>query len=277
MEVQLVVDYLSATIYGVVQGLAEFLPISSSGHLALLPGALGISDPGVAFDLAMHVGTAMAVMIYFRQEVMALLISTFKLLRPGAPKDASSFFALNLIIATLTTIVIALGIKDIAASWGRGVEIIAINLLLFAILMSFADLFSPIKAITGKGAMESKLMWRHALLIGLFQGMAVFPGVSRSGATLTISRFLGLTRKESTRFSFVLSLPIIIGGFITKLPELMADGSKFNLYPALFGVGVSLVVGLLTIIFFLKFIERLGLIPFALYRVFLAVTILGSL
>ncbi|MBT7768293.1 MAG: undecaprenyl-diphosphate phosphatase [Bdellovibrionales bacterium] len=277
MEIEQAVDYLNATIYGVVQGLAEFLPISSSGHLALLPKYLGIIDPGVAFDLAMHVGTALAVVIYFHREVGSLLVSTFQLLHPGRKRDANSFFALNLIIATITTIVIALAVKDLAASWGRGVEIIAINLMIFAVLMSLADLFAPVRAITGKLTMERQLMWKNALLIGLFQGMAVFPGVSRSGATLTISRWLGLTRSEATRFSFVLSLPIILGGFITKLPELSGEQAGLSFYPLLWGGVISLVVGILTIIFFLKFIERVGLLPFALYRIFLAAAILGGL
>ena len=270
-------DYFSASLYGIVQGITEFLPVSSSGHLALLPQFLKITDPGVAFDLTMHVGTALAVIFYFRKELKALIKDTFWFFLRRPEKLSSRYFLpLYMLTSTVTTVFLVLIFKDLVVKLGaRGPQIIAFNLAFFGILMVLAD---RKKETSNEGErMVQQNQWKKALMIGVFQGFAIFPGVSRSGATLTISRFLGLERKEASRYSFLLSLPIILGGFVTKLPELVHEGSSVSLGACFWGTFISFIVGLLSIHLFLKLIQNLGLGIYAFYRVLLAGVILWVL
>lgn len=249
---------IDAIIYGFVQGVTEFLPVSSSGHLALLPKVLHIPDPGVAFDLAMHVGTALSILIYFKKDVVNLF------------SQKSRAFLSNQVIATSVSVIFILVLKFISEKFGRSPFIISGNLIFFGLLMVWAD----IKGTKNKTMiMEDSLQWKRAFLIGLFQSLAIFPGVSRSGATLTISRFLGLSRVESGRFSFLLSLPIIAAGFIYKFPELDSHGA-IDWLSVLVGILISFLIGILTIHYFLKFIEKVGLGIFGVYRIILALAVI---
>ncbi len=261
-------SYLDAIIYGVIQGFAEFLPVSSSGHLALLPYLRGIEDPGVAFDLAMHVGTAFAVVVYFHHEVRDLIRSSFMVLRALIKKERidAHWYTINYLVATVATVIIVVLVKDFASSWGRNSGLIAFNLFFFGILMFIADRFFK----ESDGFKERKILL--SILVGVFQAIAVFPGVSRSGVTLTISRFFKISRKDAAGFSFLLSLPIIIGGFLLKLPEFISNPS-IQVGQAGLGMLISFVVGILTIHFFIKLVSRIGLGFFAFYRVILALII----
>lgn len=251
---------IDAILYGVVQGLTEFLPVSSSGHLALLPRYLHIHDPGVAFDLAMHVGTALAILIYFRKDLL-------KILSLGQRN-----FLINQIFATAMSVIFIFIFKGLSERFGRDPKIIALNLVLFGVLMVIADKKGTMKQTN---LMRDKTDYRRSFMIGMFQAMAVFPGVSRSGATLTIARFVGLSRHEAGRFSFLLSLPIIFAGFLYKLPEL-SGGADFDLVTILIGILTSFVVGYATIHYFLKFIEKIGLTVFGVYRFLLALAVYFS-
>ena len=270
-------DIFSATFYGVIQGLTEFLPISSSGHLALLPRFLKIQDPGVAFDLTMHVGTALAVVLYFRKELKTLIQDTiWTIFRKKEKLSSRSLLPLYMIASTVTTLVLVVALKGFVDSWGaRAPKMIAFNLAFFGVLMLWADWKGSNKTTE---VMIERSQWKKALLIGFFQGFAIFPGVSRSGATLTVSRFLGLTRDEASRYSFLLSLPIILGGFVLKLPDLFqAQGQGVSLSACLWGTLVAFIMGLLSIHFFLKLIQKLGLGVYAFYRILLAGFILWAL
>lgn len=256
------INSLTAVIYGIIQGLTEFLPISSSGHLALLPKVMQFKDPGVLFDLAMHVGTGLAIFIYFFRDVKKMLMA---LVQPK--KDPATFYlAINMAIATMSSIVLIFLIKDFAQLHGRQMSWICINLSVFGILMVFID-HKMNNYITDM--MSTKKQWVKSIAIGLSQSIAVFPGVSRSGITLTVARALGLSRLEATRFSFLLSLPIIFGGFFYKLKDVQ-DQSNFDMQILLLGIAVSFVVGFLTIHFFLKYVSQFGLKFFGLYRVIVA-------
>jgi undecaprenyl-diphosphatase len=255
---------LESIIYGIVQGLTEFLPISSSAHLALLPRFLNFEDPGVIFDLSLHVGTALSIMLYFRKEVFNVLGDLYMLFKKrGRDASASELFSLNLVLATLMTVALALMIKDVAISYGRHLNLIAFNFIFFGILMAFADKFM---GMLPEGAME-KLQVKRSLLIGAAQVISLFPGVSRSGATLTMARFCGLSRTEGTRFSFLLSLPLILGGMVLEYRTLLEENAPFDLSSVVMGSVVSFVVSLLAIHYFLKWVGKMGLWPFALYRV----------
>lgn len=259
-------EYLSATVYGVIQGITEFLPVSSSGHLALIPFFTGEKDPGVVFDLAMHVGTAFAVMLAFRKELLSLTYQSF-----GIVKGESAPFAKNYWSATLVTIVLAFLFKDFAEEYARHPVIIAINLVVFGALMFLADRF-------GKSGVSliDKVDWRRSILMGVAQALAVFPGVSRSGATLSAGRFSQMSREEAGSFSFMLSLPIILGGFVFKLLELYraSEPVNFNFSMMITGVVVAFIVGFATIKFFMAMLKKFSLGIYFWYRLILATVVL---
>lgn len=265
-------DYLDALIYGPIQGATEFFPISSSGHLALLPRLLQLNDPGVLFDLLMHLGTAFAVLIYFRAQVKDLIMAAWAFCRkkqhPALP------WLKNFFISTVASVILILILQEFSLQYGRGPLPIALNLIFFGLLMFGVDYICA-KNHTDLRQQTNGL---KAILIGLAQALAIFPGVSRSGVTLTMGRFLGLGRKEATQYSFLLSLPIIFAGVLKKWPQIQtATGGEWqHIQPGvvLLGIGLAFTVGLLAIHFFLQLVERWGLGIFALYRLLLGGLIL---
>lgn len=257
-----------AIFYGFIQGLTEFLPVSSSGHLAIVPFFFELKDPGVIFDLMMHLGTALAVILYFRKEVMDLIKQTILLIVKRNTKE--TVFVQNFIAATASSFILILLIKKLAFEYGRSPTLIAINLFVFGALMYIADR----KKSVGIDLTKS-IDFKRSIIIGLTQSFAVFPGVSRSGITLTSSRFLGLGRVEASRFSFLLSLPVIIGSVVFKLPDVIKGEATYAGFDImLIGIVSSFVFGLITIHFFLKLIANLGLGLFFVYRAILAVVLL---
>lgn len=260
---------LEAFLYGLIQGTTEFLPISSSGHLALLPKVLVFKDPGVLFDLAMHLGTALAVGLYFLKDIKKILVSAFKICWQKKIMTSSDALSANMIVATLVTAVLGLLLKEWAFAYGRNSSLIAFNLIFFGILMAWIDH----RSVMSKDNQMNKFRPFQACLIGLFQVLAIFPGVSRSGATLTISRFLRLSRHEAGRFSFLLSLPLILGGSLLEFSRLNHTELNFSWGFLLLGILISFLVGIVTIHYFLKWISRVGLLPFAIYRILLGVAV----
>lgn len=261
-------DIVTAIVYGVIQGVSEFLPVSSSGHLALLPYVMETKDPGVFFDLLMHLGTAFAVIAYFYRDILVLLRQGINILKTR-DLAANSYF-INFAVATVASVFLILLIKDIAFAYGRSQYFIAFNLIFFGILMFFADL---------KASRDIQLTrdfdWKRSVLIGLSQAIAVFPGVSRSGITITTARASGMGRDEAGRFSFLLSLPIILASVAYKLPAILGGEATYVSAPIIFiGVFVSFVIGFLTIHYFLKLISRIGLGVFCVYRIVIGLSIL---
>lgn len=257
-----------AVFYGFIQGVAEFLPISSSGHLALIPFVFDLKDPGVVFDLTLHLGTAIAVILYFHKDVKELICEGLLLLKNRNIKECS--FLVNFISATFFSFLLILVIKGIAFKYGRNPIFIGVNLIVFGVLMWIADLKKS------KGIDLTKdLDLKRSALIGISQSLAVFPGVSRSGATLTSSRMLGLGRVEASRFSFLLSLPVILGSIVFKLPELIAgDATSASGSLMAGGIFFSFLFGIVTIHFFLKLIAKAGLVYFTIYRVIIGAILL---
>lgn len=250
-----------AFFYGFIQGVSEFLPISSSGHLALIPYFFELKDPGVLFDLVMHLGTAIAVILYFRKEVKDLIWQTLLLVTKRNTKD--TIFVQNFLVSTFASFILILFIKDLAFEFGRTSLIIGINFIFFGILMYISDRTN----ISSLNLTNKKDITR-SIIIGLSQSLAVFPGVSRSGITLTSSRFMGMSRIEASRFSFLLSLPVIIGSVIFKIPDIIDGGIQdVNYLIMLSGIMFSFIFGIITIHFFLKIISKIGLLYFSLYRV----------
>lgn len=258
-----------AIVYGVIQGITEFLPISSSGHLALIPKFFPLQDPGVIFDLVMHVGTAFAVIVYFKKDIGALIREGLEILRHKS-LDGHGVFFQNFMFATGVSFISIILIKDIAFEFGRTGTFIGVNLIVFGLLMFFSDFHK---------AKEVDLVYQRDLkrsfFIGLAQSFAVFPGVSRSGITLTAARFSSLSRVGASRFSFLLSLPIILASVAYKLPAIIkGEAIAVEMSIIIIGVVVSFVVGILSIHFFLKMIAKMGLWIFMVYRVILGIIVL---
>lgn len=270
-------DMISALLYGIVQGLTEFLPISSSAHLALLPHLLKIEDPGVGFDLMMHIGTTAAVICYFYKRLWRLCLQIPRCLNmdktPMSPENEKDVVYLrNLILGTFFTFMLIFIFKNVAFKYGRDPLFMALNSLVFGVLMLIADRVGGNSRGTEK-VMETDLRPKKSILIGIFQAIAIFPGVSRSGATITISRFLGLSREEAADFSFLLSIPVIVAAtfaktieFVTQFMIAPASAPQTGVAPMLLGITISFLVGLATIHYFLKWVKQVGLLYFSIYR-----------
>ena len=258
---------LWAILYGLIQGITEFLPVSSSGHLALIPKISGIDDPGVVFDLVMHLGTALAIIIYYNKDIKAL-IDELCLIIKDKSLEKGHFFQ-NFIVATFCSFVFILLIKNSALAFGRSGTLIGVNLIAFGIIMFVSDL-----NIENKFSLVDNKSYKRSIFIGIFQSLAIFPGVSRSGITLTAARFTGLSRIEASRFSFLLSLPIIFASIIYKIPDILT-GTAIIVNPIniLIGIISSFIFGLLTIHFFVRIISKVGLGIFTVYRIVLGVLV----
>ena len=254
---------------GLLQGLTEFLPISSSAHLILLPALLGWPDQGLAFDVAVHVGTLAAVLAYFRREVLRMARSCLRTLRGGVA-DADARFAGLIVVGTLPVVLIGIllelvGSLDVmgAAAQFRGAALIASTTIGFGLLLWWADR-------TGTRTRgEPSLNRRDALLIGAAQVLALIPGTSRSGITITAALALGFERKTAARYSFLLSIPVIAAAGLRSAAAALEASEATDWTALLLGATVSAVSAWLTVHIFLKLMERIGLLPFVLYRLVL--------
>ena len=255
-------DNLHAIYLALLQGLTEFLPISSSAHLILLPRLLGWADQGLAFDVAVHVGTLLAVLVYFREDVSRLLIAWLRSLG-SRQTDADARLAWFVILGTIPAAVLGLLLHDVIETWLRSPLVIAAATIGFGVLLGVAD---------WRGRQqrdEHALRIGDVVIIGLSQALALVPGTSRSGITMTAGLALGMTRSAAARFSFLLSIPLIMmaGGYESL--KLVQQAAPVDWLAILTGAGVSAVSAWLCIHFFLKLIERIGMMPFVIYRLLL--------
>jgi len=257
---------LQAIILALVQGLSEFLPISSSGHLILVPHFLGWRDQGLAFDVAVHVGTLIAVVAYFRRPLMAMTIGWARSV-VHRKHDADSRLAWCVILGTIPVGIVGLAFNELIEAHLRNPLFVAGTLSFFGIVMWLAD------RLGRQSRDEYSIGWRQALLIGCAQAMALMPGTSRSGITITAGLALGMTRSAAARFSFLLAVPGIAmaGGY--EFLKLFSSGEPVD-WPAMsLGLVVSAITGYACIHLLLKVIERVGLLPFTLYRLLIAAII----
>lgn len=259
--------WIQVIVLAIVQGLSEFLPISSSGHLVLVPSFFGWADQGLAFDVAVHFGSLLAVCAYFREDIAALLagtlqLATFRMTTPG------SRLALGLALGTIPAAAAGLLFAGWIEENLRSPSVIVFTLSGYAVLMVVADRF-------GKSARNiTDVRLHHAFMIGCAQALALIPGTSRSGVTITAGRFLGFARQDAARFSFLLSVPVIFLASVYQSLKLLTSGEVVPWAQFGVGIAVSAVVAYLSIEFFMRFVTRIGLLPFAVYRLFLAGVIL---
>jgi len=251
-------EYFQIILLAVIQGLTEFLPVSSSAHLILPFNLFGWPDQGLAFDTAVHLGSLIAIMWYFRADLVSLLRASHQHVL-GSP-STESWFAVNLLIASLPIMFVGLAMKNFLESDLRNIDIIILTTVLFGALLLLADRFSkPEKESTA-------LNYGDALMIGLAQCFALIPGTSRSGVTITLALLLGYTRESATRISFLLSIPAIAGAATLKTYDLLQAGMSVNWLNLIVGLVVSFVCAYTCIVLFLGYINRIGFVPFVLYR-----------
>ena len=261
---------ITSIIYGFVQGVTEFLPISSSAHLAVLPKILNVADPGQFFDLSLHLGTGISILVFFYREILLILKDFFYFITfQKARLSPNNFLMKNLLIGTISTFLMVILLKKFGPKDLRSVSLIAFNTIFFGIVMGIADFFSPREKKEIMGTDRKK----KSIFIGLCQGLATIPGVSRLGATMTMSRIFGISRSESAKFSFLLSLPVVFGGFLIEFKDLPA-AQDFSFLPVLIGGVISFIMGLITLKLFMKWIEKIGLVPFSVYRIFFGLFLL---
>lgn len=251
---------LQALILGLVQGATEFLPISSSGHLVLVPWFLGWEDPGLAFDTFLHLGTLVAVLAYFRRDLWSLALAWAGSLRKRGLDDPQARVAWLIIWGTLPAVVMGFTLKDLFERLFAAPVWVSILLLVTGLLLFLGE-----RVRRSEGRMKS-LTWLDALIVGLAQGVAIAPGVSRSGATISAGLWRGLGREEAARFSFLLATPAILGANLLQLWGLARVSGAGEVAPTLLlGFLAAAVSGYLAIRFFLGFLKRRSLHPFSLY------------
>src|SRR5881392_2400543 len=258
---------LQATVLGIIQGFSEFLPISSSAHLALAPWLFGWEDPGLAFDVALHFGTLLAVLWYFRMEWIALIKAAFGILRTGRIETPEKRRVIYLIVATIPGAIGGYLLQSRAESAFRSPQIIAIALIVMGLVLWAVDKAVDQRRILGE------MRWVDALLIGLSQVIALIPGVSRSGSTITTARGLRFDRESAAEFSFLMSMPIIAAAVILEGPKALHEGGLTN--ELMSGVVASAMSGWLAISILMRFVSRHSYGIFAFYRIVLGIIVLA--
>ena len=262
-------DTVQVVFLAIVQGLTEFLPISSSAHLILPSALLGWEDQGLAFDVAVHVGSLIAVLMYFRKDIRLLIVCWCRSLT-GGQQTPESRLGWQIILATIPAGLAGLFLGDLIELHLRSIAVIAFTTIVFGILLGLSDKFSlRVKNL-------HQFTWRSALIVGCAQALALIPGTSRSGITITAALALGFDRAAAARFSFLLAIPIIVlsGGYKgVQLVQLEA----VPWIEIFLGALLSAVTAYLCIHLFLTWINRIGMLPFVVYRLILGLILIAIL
>lgn len=252
---------LQAIIYGIVQGIAEFLPISSTAHLVLIPWLFGWQDPGVAFDVALHLGTAAAVILFFWKEWITLISAGLS--RPKS-RDGKLFWLI--VAATIPGALFGVTLDKYMENF-RNPAIIGVMLIIMGIILYYADKI-------GRNEIELETIGlKNTIIVGISQVFAIIPGVSRSGITMTTGRFLGMKREDIAKFTFLMSAPIILGDGLwhaRKMGSIPIDKAAF-----ITAIITAAVVGSLTIKFLLDYLKKKGFGIFAVYRFILGAAVIA--
>ncbi len=259
-------EWMQAILLAVVQGLTEFLPISSSAHLVLVPYLFGWRDQGLAFDVAVHVGSLVAVLAYFRHQLVDLAQGWWRQVTGNGESEASRL-AWAVLLATIPVALVGGVFYEWVEAYLRDPLVIATTTLGFALLLGWADR-SGLRTRS-----ESDITWRDIIVVGCAQALALVPGTSRAGITITAGLWVGLRRRAAARFSFLLSIPAIALAGGRKTWDLIIAPNSIPWVLVLAGAVVSGVTAFLCIHWFLKLVERIGLSPFVVYRVVLAVVL----
>lgn len=260
-------DILQIIVLALVQGLTEFLPISSSAHLILVPLLTDWPDQGLAFDVAVHVGTLTAVVVYFRKEIKTMFFAWLASLKGEHTEDSKLAWAV--LIGTIPVGLAGLLFKDYISDELRTPLVIATTTIIFGLLLGYASW-------TGKRQRdEYSLSWKDIIIIGCAQAVALIPGTSRSGITITAGLMLGLTASAAARFSFLLSIPVIVLAGGVETLDYLKVANMGDMKDLVYGALISAFSAYLCIHFFLMLLEKIGMTPFVIYRLLLGVVLLS--
>jgi undecaprenyl-diphosphatase len=262
------VDLLRAVVLGIVQGLTEFLPISSSAHLAIVPKLLGWEDPGAAYTAVIQIGTELAVVLYFWHDIWTIgsgwVHGVFSKAARRAPEWRMGWF---IIIGSLPIVVLGLMLQDLIDKEFRNLWVIGTTLIVLGIVLGIAE------KVGRKVKPIDELNARDAVLLGLAQAGALVPGVSRSGATISMGLFLGYERAVATRYAFLLAIPAVVGAGVYKLKDIGGENA-YGVGPTIVGTIISFVVGLAVIHWLLRYVSTRSYAPFVAYRMGLGALVL---
>lgn len=276
--------FIQMLILAIVQGITEFLPISSSGHLILVPQFFDFPDQGPMLDIAVHIGSLLAIIVYFFKDAWGLARGGFATVGIGhAPAQKKLFWWI--VLGTIPAVLFGLAIKsgalngvaeglfgltlvddDLLASL-RLTDLIAFNLIFYGVLLGLADHFGR------EDRSYEQLTWRDGLLVGLAQALALIPGTSRSGVTMTMARTLGFGRVEAARFSFLLSIPAVAGAGVLIVPDLLDAGSEMVMEALITG-SLTFIAAFATMAFLMNFLRRASMLVFVLYRIAMGAALL---
>ena len=258
-------DYFQATLLALVQGLTEFLPISSSAHLILVPVLTSWSDQGLAFDVAVHAGSLLAVLAYFRVELWRMTCAGLGSLQGRWNADARLAWAV--VLGTVPVVIAGVLGKDMIESALRGPFVIATTMIVFGLLLWWADAFGR------RERDEYTIGWREVAVIGLAQALALIPGTSRSGITITAGLMMGLTREAAARFSFLLSIPVLIAANVLVGRDLARADVLVDWGMLFYGAAVAALSAYACIHVFIGLLSRTGMLPYVIYRVALGLVL----
>ncbi len=266
------ISWIQAIVLGLVQGLTEFLPISSSGHLLIVSEAFGWDDPGAAFTAVTQLGTVAAVVVYFWRDIVRIVSAWFRsLYHPELRGDLSAREGWYVILGTVPIVILGVAFSHEIETAARNLWLVATMLIVVGLILAVADR-------TGARARTiSDLNLRDGILFGLAQACALIPGVSRSGATISAGLFLGYTREAATRYSFLLSIPAVLLSGVYEAKKIGGAGATVDWGPTLLATVIAFVVGYAVIAWLLRYVSTHSFMPFVIYRVVLGVLILALL
>nr|WP_211754426.1 undecaprenyl-diphosphate phosphatase [Nocardioides gansuensis] len=255
-------DLVKAVMLGTIQGLTEFLPISSSAHLRIFPELFGWGDPGAAFTAVIQIGTELAVLIYFRKDIFRIASAWLRsLVQPEWRGHLDARMGWFIIIGSLPIVVLGVLLKDVIERDFRNLWIIGTTLIVLGVVLGIAD------RVSSSTKVIRQITLRDAVLMGAAQALALIPGVSRSGATISMGRFLGYEREAATRYAFLLAIPAVVGAGLFELQEIPHGENAYGWGPTLVATVVSFLVGYAAIAWLLRYVSTRSYTPFVLYRV----------
>lgn len=268
-----VTQWLEAAFLGLLQGLTEFLPISSSAHLRILGPLLPSgTDPGAAFTAITQIGTELAVLIYFRQDIARIALAWLRSLSPrGLPPDPDARLGWLVILGSIPIAALGLLFQNAIETYLRNLYLTAVMLIVFGLILGAADRWGP------QTKSLRQMTWRDGIVFGFAQAMALIPGVSRSGGTITAGLIMGYTREAAARYSFLLAIPAVFASGFYQLYKSWGVAGPIAAGPTALATLIAFVVGYGVIIAFLRIVSSRGYWPFVVYRVALGLLILGLL
>jgi undecaprenyl-diphosphatase len=255
-------DLFKAVVLGLLQGLTEFLPISSSAHLRIFPELWGWGDPGAAFTAVIQIGTETAVLLYFRKDIWRIGSAWLRsLVKPELRGHLDARLGWFIIVGSLPIVVLGVVLKDVIERDFRNLWIIGTTLVVLGVVLGIADRVSSDRLLI------KNISLRHAVLMGAAQALALIPGVSRSGATISMGRFLGYQREAATRYAFLLAIPAVVGAGLFELPEIPHGDNSYGWGPTVLATVVAFLVGYAAIAWLLRYVSTRSYLPFVVYRV----------